>query len=121
MAGPTPEQAQDIDFLLSVGELFTLVVYGQLILENAKIYDMEEDLIDQIFEVLVEDFSKFALQIYSKASSTEKQMEYAQKMIKKPIADKERTKRIWDNHVYALKDQYEMAKDGRKVNETVSA
>ncbi|MEZ5007266.1 MAG: acyl-CoA dehydrogenase [Chitinophagales bacterium] len=121
MAGPSVEQAQDIDFLLSVGELFTLVVYGQLILENAKIWKIEEDLIDQIFEVLVEDFSKFALQIYNKPSSSEKQMEYAQKMIKKPVFDADRTKRIWDNHVYALKDQYEMAKDGRKVNETVTA
>ncbi|MEZ5021999.1 MAG: acyl-CoA dehydrogenase [Chitinophagales bacterium] len=121
MAGPSAEQAQDIDFLLSVGELFTLVVYGQLILENAKIWKIEEDLIDQIFEVLVEDFSKFALQIYNKPSSSEKQMEYAQKMIKKPVFDADRTKRIWDNHVYALKDQYEMAKDGRKVNETVTA
>jgi len=108
MAGPTPDQQKDIDFLLSVGELFTLVVYGQLILENAKIWKLEEDLIDQIFEVLVEDFSKFALQIYNKPSSTEKQMEYSMKMIKKPISDSERTQRIWDSHVYALKDIYEM-------------
>ncbi|MCP4124047.1 MAG: acyl-CoA dehydrogenase [Bacteroidetes bacterium] len=108
MAGPTPDQQKDIDFLLSVGELFTLVVYGQLILENAKIWKLEEDMIDQIFEVLVEDFSKFALQIYNKPSSTEKQMEYALKMIKKPVSDSERTQRIWENHVYALKDIYEM-------------
>jgi len=110
MAGPTPDQQKDIDFLLSVGELFTLVVYGQLILENAKIWKLEEDMIDQIFEVLVEDFSKFALQIYNKPSSTEKQMEYAMKMIKKPVSDSERTQRIWENHVYALKDIYEMPK-----------
>ena len=67
-------------------------------------------LIDQIFEVLVGDFSKFALEIYSKPSSTEKQMEYAQKMIKKPVSNLERTNHIWENHVYALKDTYEMAK-----------
>ena len=34
-ATPTEEQAKDVDFLLVVGELFTLVVYAQLILENA--------------------------------------------------------------------------------------
>jgi len=118
-AVPTPEQQKDIDFLLSVGELFTLVVYGQLVLENAKIWKIETDLIDQIFEVLVSDFSKFALQIYSKSSSTEKQTEYALKMIKKPIADTERTNRIWEQHVYALKDKYEMEFEGREVEEAV--
>jgi acyl-CoA dehydrogenase len=35
---PSAEQAKDIDFLLTAGEMFTLVVYGQLMLENAKIY-----------------------------------------------------------------------------------
>ncbi|MFW9948757.1 MAG: acyl-CoA dehydrogenase family protein, partial [Candidatus Thorarchaeota archaeon] len=38
-ATPTPEQGQDIDFVLINGELFTLAVYGQLILENAEIYE----------------------------------------------------------------------------------
>ncbi len=121
MAGPTPAQQKDIDFLLSVGELFTLVVYGQLILENAKIWNIEEVLIDQIFEVLVNDFSKFALQIYSKPSSTEQQMAYALKMIQKPTPNQERTNYIWEKHVYALKDQYEMAKEGRTVREGVLA
>ncbi len=120
MAGPSPEQQKDIDFLLSVGELFTLVVYGQLILENCKHYQISEDLIEQIFEVMVGDFSKFALQIYSKGSSSEKQSEYAMKMIQKPIADKERTHRIWEQHVYALKDVYEMAAEGRVLENLVA-
>jgi acyl-CoA dehydrogenase len=121
MAGPSAEQAQDIGFLLSVGELFTLVVYGQLILENAKIWNVEEDMIDQIFEVLVEDFSKFALQIYTKPSSSAKQMDYCQKMIQKPVANTERANRIWEKHVYALKDQYEMKYEGRKIVESVAS
>ncbi len=121
MAGPSPEQQKDIDFLLTVGELFTLVVYGQLILENAKIWNIEEAMIDQMFEVFVGDFSKFALQIYSKPSSTEKQMEYAMKMVKKPVFNTERTDHIWNKHVYAMKDQYEMAKEGRVVKKGVMA
>ena len=36
-ATPTEEQAKDVDFLLAVGELFTLVVYAQLVLENARL------------------------------------------------------------------------------------
>jgi acyl-CoA dehydrogenase len=31
----TPEQQKDLDFLLEVGHLFSLIVYGQLILEQA--------------------------------------------------------------------------------------
>ena len=36
VAKPDKTQQKDIDFLLALGEIFTLVVYGQLILENAR-------------------------------------------------------------------------------------
>ena len=107
-ATPTKEQSEDIDFLLIVGELFTCVVYGQLILENAKIYDVDKDLLDQIFDFLVRDFSKYALQLYSKPSSTDKQMELCMKMIRKPNVDQRRYERVWNEFVYAVKDAYEM-------------
>jgi acyl-CoA dehydrogenase len=108
MAGPNEGQQKDIDFLLTVGELFTLVVYGQLILENAAIYQIEDDLIDQMFEVFVADFSGFALELHNKPSSTEKQMEYCRKMMMKPVVDADRFERVFNNHVYALKGSYEM-------------
>ena len=110
MAGPDAGQQKDIDYLLKLGELFTLVVYGQLILENVAIYKISDDLVDQIFEIMVADFSGFALKLFSKASSSEVQMGYAQKMIRKPIADLDRQERIWKNEVYALKGAYEMKK-----------
>jgi len=108
MAGPDEQQQKDIDFLLTVGELFTLVVYGQLILENAAIYKIEDDLIDQMFQVFVADFSRFALDLYSKPSSTSAQMEYCQKMIVKPVAENDRFGRVWDKYIYSLKGEYEM-------------
>jgi len=107
-ARPTDEQIKDIDFLLNLGELFSLVAYGQLILENAKIYDIEDDLIEQIFDFMIRDFSKFALQVYSKTSSSEQQMNYCMKMIKKPSVNPERFERIWQQYAYALADEYEM-------------
>ena len=110
MAGPSEEQKKDIDYLLKLGELFTLVVYGQLILENASIYMIGNDLVDQIFEVMVADFSGFALQLYNKASSSTAQMDYCQKMIRKPIADSDRHERIWKNEVSTLNGIYEMNK-----------
>ncbi|MCJ7772062.1 MAG: acyl-CoA dehydrogenase, partial [Desulfobacterales bacterium] len=102
------EQQKDIDFLLILGELFTLVAYGQLIIENAKLYNVEDDLLDQIFDFIVRDFSKFALQLYSKTASTNTQMELCMKMIKKPIINKDRYNRIWEKYVYTLNGQYEM-------------
>ena len=56
-ATPTKEQNKDIDYLLAMGELMTVVAYGQLIIENAKIYKIDDDIIDMIFDVLVRDFS----------------------------------------------------------------
>lgn len=107
-ASPSAEQAKDIDFLLTIGELFTLVVYGQLILENAKIYQIPVEVLEQIFDFMVRDFSGFALELHNKPSSTAAQMEYASKMIRKPVVDDVRYQAVWKEHVYAMKDQYEM-------------
>jgi acyl-CoA dehydrogenase len=107
-ATPTKEQGMDLDFLLTLGELFTLVPYGQLILENQKIYDVEDEVIDQIFEVFVRDFSKYALQLYSKTSSTSRQMELCLKMIRKPVVDTARFGRVLEKHIYSLKGAYTM-------------
>ncbi len=107
-AAPDKEQGKDIDFLLNLGELFTLVAYGQLIIEKCRMEQVEEDLLDQIFDFMIRDFSKFALQIYSKPGATDAQMALCMKMIRKPVANRERFLNIWENHVYCLKDSYEM-------------
>jgi len=107
MASPDEAQRKDIDFLLALGEIFTLVVYAQLILENAPIYALPEDLLDQIFDFLVRDFSQNALSIYSKPTSTSQQMEYCLHMIRKPSVDTVRFNRVW-REVHALNDAYTM-------------
>ncbi len=107
-APPEKSQTKDIDFLLIMGELFALVVYGQLILENARLRKETDDVIDQIFDFMVRDFSKYALQLYAKESSTERQMEMSLAMIKKPRKDPERFNRVWETHVLALNGRYAM-------------
>jgi acyl-CoA dehydrogenase len=104
-------QAKDIDFLLSLGEVFTLVAYGQLLLEYRELHkgDLSDDLLEQIFDFMVRDFSKYALQLYSKPSSTPQQMELCQRMIMKPVTDRARFERIWSEHVFALREAYEMS------------
>jgi len=103
-------QAKDIDFLLSLGEVFTLVAYGQLIIEYQaqRPDELSEDLLAQIFDVMIRDFSKYALQLYSKPSSSARQMELCQRMIARPVGDAARFDRIWQEHVIALKGTYQM-------------
>lgn len=107
-ATPDKDQAKNMDFLLYLGEMFTNVAYGQLILEKFHLDGFETDLLEQIFDFMIRDFSDYALKLYSKSDTTEKQMEYCLKIIKKPVTDKERFNRIWNDHVMVLKDQYEM-------------
>lgn len=110
-ATPTEAQARDVDFLLAVGELFTLVVYAQLVLENAALRadeGIDGDTVDQVFDVLVRDFSRHAVDLHGKAASTPAQMELALQMIRKPAQDPARRERIW-GRVHALKDAYEMS------------
>jgi acyl-CoA dehydrogenase len=86
----------------------TLVAYGQLIIEKQNMDGRSDDLLEQIFDFMVRDFAKFALQLYSKTSSTADQMAGCLKMIKKPVVDAERFQRVWQNEVLALTDVYEM-------------
>ena len=107
-ATPSETQAKDTDFQLAVGELSALVVYGQLVLEMASLREVGKDLVDQVFDFMVRDFSKFALQLHSKPSATQAQMEYCLKMLRKPVHDEARYDRVWKEQVFALKDAYEM-------------
>ncbi len=106
-ATPTEEQQADVDWLLSLGEMFTLVVYAQLILENAALYSVGNDLVDQIFDCLVRDFSRFALTLYSKASTTSDQQGHCLGIIRRPVVDPERYTRVWKT-VHAVNGVYEM-------------
>jgi acyl-CoA dehydrogenase len=112
LATCTPDEAQqkDVDYLLALGELFALVAYAQLILENTILYghEIDADLIDQIFDCLVRDFSMHALQLYSKPSSTPGQMALCLRMLRKPAQDPARFLRVWEQ-VHRLKDAYELA------------
>ena len=69
---------------------------------------VDSDPVDQIFDFVVRDLSRFALQLYSKPSSTPDQMACCQRMIRKPAADAARYARIWETEVFALRDAYEM-------------
>ncbi|AVP68327.1 acyl-CoA dehydrogenase family protein [Prescottella equi] len=106
-AGPDEAQLADLDFLLTLGHLFELVVYGQLILEQADIVGLDRDLLEQIFDVLIRDFSGHAVALHGKPSSTQAQQEWALGVIRKPVVDAARFERVWEK-VAAYDGAYEM-------------
>ena len=104
---PDHIQLQDLDFSLTLSHLFALVVYGQLVLEQAELTSLEPDLLDEIFDVLIRDFSGHATDLHGKAAATDAQTAWALANIRRPAADAQRFARIW-SQVEALSGVYEM-------------
>jgi hypothetical protein len=107
-AGPDAEQSRDLDLVLSIGQLFALVVHGQLVLEQAALTGLDEDVLDELFAVLVRDFSGHAVELHGKDSATAQQQEWALNSVRRPVVDQARTERVWQR-VEALSGAYEMA------------
>ena len=104
----TPEQMKaDLDFQQSLAQLFTLIPYAQLILEQAQIDGTPDDIVDLVFETLVRDFSATAIELHGKDSSTEAQQAWALGSVRKPMIDPERGDRVYAE-VRALAGAYVM-------------
>ena len=103
---PSKEQSEDLDFLLSIGQLFTQVVYAQLICESAALAidgepngsregsvadmsDLTEAHVDRIFAVFVRDFSEYALSLSAQAAATAEQRSAAMGLIRPPAFNDE--------------------------------
>lgn len=106
-----PDKLQEMDpsFSLPLGEMFSIVVYGQLILEQVKIDNLDKDIINQIFDFMVRDFASFALQIYGMHNTKDEQRAFCKEiMLIKAVADDAQYQRIWEKYVLALNGEYEM-------------
>ncbi|WOO88080.1 acyl-CoA dehydrogenase [Mollicutes bacterium LVI A0039] len=58
---PTEAQAKNMDYMLHIGEIFTSIVYAQLIVEGAELNDVDDLLVDQIIKYFILDINKYAL------------------------------------------------------------
>ena len=67
----------------------------------------DNDLVDQVFDVLVRDFSAYAVDLHGKASSTKAQQQWALEHVRKPARDTDRYDRVWQQ-VRDLAGAYEM-------------
>jgi acyl-CoA dehydrogenase len=110
LASATPDAAQqkDIDFAFGVGQLFALVPYAQLILEEAATSGVDEPLLDEIFAVLVRDFNSYAVELQDKAATTDAQARFAMRMIRHSVNDRGRYERVWKEHLLPLNGAYGM-------------
>lgn len=108
-ASPTKDQLKNIDYMLALGEMFTLIVYAQLILENSKIHTISSALLDEIFSFLVRDFAQFALTQISNYSNSDQQEDFLKAMMKKPNLNPATVQTLWENEVKPLVASYQQA------------
>jgi len=111
LAKAFPDNFQEMDpsFSLTMGEMFSIVVYGQLILEQAKIDDLDKDVINQIFDFMVRDFSRFGLEIYGKHTTNDSQREYCKEiMLLLSVPNSAQYEKVWQDYVIALNGEYQM-------------
>lgn len=106
-SSPTQEQQKNIDYMLALGEMFTLIVYAQLILENSKIHAISPALLDEIFNFLVRDFAQFALTQLSNYDNSEQQESFLKSMMKRPILNPTTVQSLWENEVKPLQGTYQ--------------
>ncbi len=107
-----PDEAQDMDpsWSLPLGEMFSIVVYGQLILEQARFDALDTGILNQVFDFMVRDFAQFAMQIYGNHSSRDAQRDYFGRiMLIKAVPDPEQYGRVWERYVSILNGEYAMS------------
>ena len=80
-------------------------MYGHLILESAS--DISTEMLDQIFDFQIRDFSAYAVALHGRPSSTQAQQEWALGAIRKPTVDRRRFETVW-SEVLTYDGVYEM-------------
>ncbi|MFM9035616.1 MAG: acyl-CoA dehydrogenase family protein [Mycobacterium sp.] len=101
-APPTEAQQKDLDYLQTLGQLFTQIVYAHLILESAglaldegqtrpgsvsDLSDLTEAHLDRMFAVFIRDMADQAVNLHSQASASAAQSAAAMAMVRKPRID----------------------------------
>lgn len=107
VATPTAEQQADVDFLFGLGELFTVIPYAQLILEQAEKDGTDPAVLDQLFDLFVRDISGYAVALHGKPTATKAQQTRALDLVRRPVASQARFDKVL-SLVRALSGAYAM-------------
>ncbi len=120
-AGPTGEQHRDLDFLLTIGQIFTQIVYAQLTAEAAGLAisgapdgtregttaackGLSEAHVDRMFAVFVQDVSEYALALHGQASATPAQQAGSLVLIRRPVVYPGTAKMLHDEMLLSTRE-----------------
>lgn len=106
---PDDSLRKNMDYMLNYGEIFTMIVYAQLVLEGAKLNNVADDLIDQIFKLFVKDVNRYALNQVNNHKNTPGQDELLRKLaLMGPVVDPEGDFKFWQEYVQSQDGAYAM-------------
>ncbi len=104
-----PSLLKNMDYMLNIGEIFTTIVYGQLVLEGALLNDVDEELINQMFKYFIDDINKYALLQLNQQTNTEVQANYLREIaLMGRKVDKEADEKFWKEFVEVHDGAYVM-------------
>ncbi|MEU4949443.1 hypothetical protein [Streptomyces lavendulae] len=93
--------------MLPVGRLFMTVVYGHLILEQARLTGLNRGVLDQIFALLIRDFAGPLTELHGKPGTTDQQRKQALACLRTPAHDTAQTHDLWQG-IEAIAGTYAM-------------
>ncbi len=103
------KKMKDLSYMLNLGHMFTEIVYAQLILEQALISNVDDELINQIFATIIKDFNKYAVAQFNYQENTSTQNEYLQNLMDiVPELDKKKENKFFEEFVQAQDGEFIM-------------
>lgn len=106
---PSKEERANMDYMLNLGQMFTMLPYAQLILEGAKLYDIEDGLVNQLFGFFVTDTARYALNQYSSQENPDARNAALQRIMAiRPAHDQAEYDALWNETIVPLADAFVM-------------
>jgi len=95
--------------LISLGHMFTLIPYAQLILESARLYDIDDIVINRLFCYYVKDMAHHALEhMLAQPLSPEQEALFRGIASIKPVMDRGEYDLLWCDIIEPLSDVFVM-------------
>lgn len=106
VAPPDEAQLADEELTLAFGNLLGLVVHGRQVLEQARLRDVDDDLVAVIFGLLVKDFAMAVIELHLTSGCSRVQQLWVS-AVERPSTDPEQFERVWQQ-MRSLDGAYEM-------------
>lgn len=106
---PNKDELKNMDYMVNLGHMFTMLPYAQLILEAAELYEIAPEIVNQLFSFFVTDFARYALNQYSGQKNPLRREELLRSIIDiRPIHNQEEYDKLWAETICPLADTFIM-------------